>query len=119
MEFPCGIWVRTWHCYHTGLGCCCGVGLIPGLGTFNMAQKKKRKECEEVHCNAGNNDMQSISLWASPLCHLQKSSNLLKAKATPLSGRAKAPIFLVHCTASQGLGGMLHEPPSLRLGISL
>ena len=27
--------LRIWHCHCCGSGCCCGVGLIPDLGTFS------------------------------------------------------------------------------------
>ena len=39
----CGL--RIWHCLYSGLGYCCGVGLIPSLGTsrgHRCSQKKKK-----------------------------------------------------------------------------
>ena len=42
--------LRIWHCHYSGSGCCCGVGLIPGLGTSacrGSGQKKKRKNNKE------------------------------------------------------------------------
>ena len=40
--------LRVWHCPRSGLGHCCGSGLIPGPGTYicrgAAKKKKKRKE---------------------------------------------------------------------------
>ena len=46
LEFP--LWcsgLRIWHCHCSGLDCCCGAGLIPGLGISTCrgcSQKKFR-----------------------------------------------------------------------------
>ena len=36
---------RIWLCYHSGSGCYCGTGMIPGLGTSTChGRDQKRKE---------------------------------------------------------------------------
>ena len=35
--------LRIWHCHCSGSECCCGSGVIPGLGTSVGVAKKKKK----------------------------------------------------------------------------
>ena len=37
--------IQDWYCW--GLGCCCGAGLIPGLGTFECCRHSQRGEGAE------------------------------------------------------------------------
>ena len=44
LKFSYGSRLRIWHCHSSSLGCCCGTGLIPGLGTSarcRCGQKEK------------------------------------------------------------------------------
>ena len=62
--------VPLWHrglklqcCHCSSLGCCCGVGLIPGPGTSicgGCGQKKKKKKKERKERNYENSIYSSI-----------------------------------------------------------
>ena len=57
MSFPrVPLWLsglRIWHCHYSGSDHCCGVGLIPGLGTFacHGHGQKKKKLNKKIKCH--------------------------------------------------------------------
>ena len=48
-EFPGGFsMLSIWHCYFSGLGCCCSTGLIPSLGTSAYCEHSPPKNKKKI-----------------------------------------------------------------------
>ena len=63
---------RTPHCHCSSTGCCCGVGSVPGLGTFaccGYSQKQTNKQTKQ--------NKKPCSVWpcTSPHCELYRERN--------------------------------------------
>ena len=60
--------LRTWYCHFSGLGHCCGVSLIPGLGT-SIYHRRGQKKMQMRHndCNIHDPGGKGPEYWAAPL----------------------------------------------------